>query len=142
MTNPFRPLKYLPWSELFLSAAVTVAIATVLDFLFVLALSALLGAGAMNFAIPPALGILLSILLPSAVSLGLGVLAIFITERFFRQILLRAGTMWALIGCLLVLLFFRQFLPVPGAFVGGVNYFSMMGIIIGAFTYGRRHWRY
>jgi len=141
MTNPFRPMKYLPWSELFLSAAVTVAIATILDYLLILAILAIPDAASNSLSVPPALGLLLAFLLPFAVSLGIGVLSIFITERFFRQILLTAGTMWALIGCVFIFLFVRSFLPVPGLFVGGVNYFSMMGVVLGAFTYGRRYWR-
>ncbi|MEO1620279.1 MAG: peptide chain release factor 1 [Cyanobacteria bacterium J06632_3] len=142
MSNPFRSLKYLPWSELFLSAGVTVAIATVLDYLFYLLLLASTTTGeGISIALPAALTVLITLLLPAIVSVGIGVLSIFITARFFRQIILTAGTMWALIGCVLVLLFVRQFLPIPGVFVGGVDYFSMMGIVVGAFTYGRRYWR-
>ncbi|MEO0769814.1 MAG: hypothetical protein AAFY72_10330 [Cyanobacteria bacterium J06649_4] len=142
MSNPFRSLKYFPWPDLFLSAGVTVAIATVLDFLFYQALLYSMTTGDdINISLPGFLIVIISILLPAAVAIGIGVLSIFITARFFRQILLTAGTMWALIGCVLVLLFVRQFLPVPGVFVGGVDYFSIMGIAIGAFTYGRRYWR-
>jgi len=134
-------MKYLPWSELFLSAAVTVAIATVLDYLLILGIIAIPDTASNSISMPLPVGMLLAFLLPFAVSLGIGALSIFITERFFRQILLTAGTMWALIGCVLIFLFVRSFLPVPGLFVGGVNYFSMMGVVLGAFTYGRRYWR-
>lgn len=134
-------MKYLPWAELFQSAFVTVAIATVLDYFLLLGLVAIANTG-MNIAPPQFLLPLIALLIPAAVSLGIGALAIFITARFFRQVLLRAGTMWGLIGCVLIFLFLRSLLPVPGLLVGGIDYFSIVGIVVGAFTYGRRYWRY
>ncbi|MEL6469383.1 MAG: peptide chain release factor 1 [Cyanobacteria bacterium J06623_4] len=141
MTNPFRPMKYLPWAELLQSAFVTVVIATVCDYLLLIGLIEFTNTD-IDIALPQFLFPLLALLIPAAVSLGIGALSIFITARFFRQVLLRAGTMWGLIGCVLIFLFLRGFLPVPGLLVGGIDYFSIMGIVVGAFTYGRRYWRY
>ena len=63
MSNPFRSLKYLPWSELVLSAGVTVAIATVLDYLFFLLLVASTTTGEdINIALPALLIVLISTL--------------------------------------------------------------------------------
>ena len=70
----------------------------------------------------------------------MGALAIVLTDSFFRQIILRADTIWALIGCVLLILLVKSWLPIPALFLG-FSYFSMMGIIVGAFTKGRRYWR-
>ncbi|MEL6605554.1 MAG: peptide chain release factor 1 [Cyanobacteria bacterium J06614_10] len=142
MSNPFRPMKYLPWAELFQSAFVTIVITVVLDFLLWLALFEIATNTEFEIPLPQVLLPLIALLVPAAVSLGIGALAVVITERFFRQVMLRAGTLWALVGCVLVVLFLRGFLPVRSLLVGGIDYFSIVGITVGAFTYGRRYWRY
>lgn len=135
-------MKYLPWAELFQSAFVTIVITVVLDFLLWLALFEIATNTEFEIPLPQVLLPLIALLVPAAVSLGIGALAVVITERFFRQVMLRAGTLWALVGCVLVVLFLRGFLPVRSLLVGGIDYFSIVGIAVGAFTYGRRYWRY
>lgn len=135
MANPFRSLRYLPWAPLFLSAGLTVLVSTAIDVALVLAV---VNVGAIAQALSTA-GILLSIL-PFVAALGVGALAIVLTDSFFRQIILRADTIWALIGCVLLILLVKSWLPIPTLFVS-ISYFSMMGVAVGAFTKGRRYWR-
>jgi hypothetical protein len=136
MSNPFRSFKYLPWSALFQSAGLTVLISMALDILLLTAFAYLPQSSIVN-----AVAAVLLIVLPFVASFGVGALAIFLTTRFFRQILLRADTIWALVSCVLLFLFVKSWLPVPSLFVG-FDYFSVMAVIVGAFTAGRRYWRY
>ena len=135
MANPFRSLRYLPWATLFLSAGLTVLVSTAVDVALILAI---VNVPAITNALSAA-RILMSIF-PFLVALGVGALAIVLTDSFFRQIILRAETIWALIGCVLLILLVKSWLPIPALFVS-FSYFSMMGIVVGAFTKGRRYWR-
>ncbi|EDX86541.1 hypothetical protein S7335_4246 [Synechococcus sp. PCC 7335] len=141
MANPFRSLKYLPWADLAKSAAVTVAIATAIDYLLLMGLVALNSSAAAT-RIPNGLLFLMASLLPLAVYFGLGALGVFVTSRLFHQVILTANTMWALVACIVVALFIRSLLPIPGLFIGGISYLVVMGMAIGTFVYGRRYWRY
>ncbi|MBE9064628.1 peptide chain release factor 1 [cf. Phormidesmis sp. LEGE 11477] len=141
MANPFRSLKYLPWTDLALSAVVTVAIASAIDYLLRMGLLAL-GTSAAAASISNGLLFLAAMVLPLAVYFGLGALGVIVTSRLFHQVILTANTMWALVACILLALFIRSLLPIPGLFIGGVNYFVIMGTAIGTFVYGRRYWRY
>lgn len=141
MANPFRSLKYLPWSDLLKSAVVTIAIASAIDYLFIMGLVALERSGGAA-TVPDGILFLIAAVLPLAVYFALGALAVLVTSRLFRQVILTANTMWALVACMLLALFVRSLLPIPGLFIGGVSYLAMMGIVIGTFVYGRRYWRY
>lgn len=136
MSNPFRSFKYLPWSALFQSSGLTVLVAMALDILLQMAFTSVPSSLSSS-----AIAAALLIVLPLAASFGVGALSIFFTTRFFRQILLRADSIWALVSCVLLLLFIKSWLPVPALFVG-FDYFSVMAVIVGAFTAGRRYWRY
>ncbi|MEL6350283.1 MAG: peptide chain release factor 1 [Cyanobacteria bacterium J06627_28] len=138
--SSFRPLKYLPWTDLLQSAAVSVAILKVLDFLILQGLLLVLTEDAVSVPEPRWLFSILGLLIPFAIDMGVGAFSVFITARFFRQILLRAGTLWALVGCVLLLLFVASLLPLPGIFIGGVDYPTIMGVVVGTFLYGRRYW--
>lgn len=135
MANPFRSFRYLPWAPLFLSAGLTVLVATAVDVALILAITSV-PAIATTLS---AAGILL-VVFPFLVALGVGALAIVLTDSFFRQIILRADTIWALVGCVLLILLVKSWLPIPALFVS-ISYFSMMGVAVGAFTKGRRYWR-
>ncbi len=140
MANPFRSLKYLPWTDLLKSAVVTIAIATAIDYLLIVGLVTLERSGAAA-SIPNGLLFLIATILPLAVYFAVGALAVLVTSRLFRQVILTANTMWALVSCVLLALFIRSFLPIPGLFIGSISYLSIMGIAIGTFVYGRRYWR-
>lgn len=141
MANPFRSLQYLPWADLLKSAAVTVAIATALDYLLLMSLVALSQSG-VGVGIPNGVLFIAAAILPLAIYFALGALAVLVTSRLFQQVILTANTMWALVACVLLMLFVRSLLPIPGLFVGGVSYLVIMGTAIGTFVYGRRYWRY
>ncbi|MGB3788030.1 MAG: hypothetical protein WA949_08470, partial [Phormidesmis sp.] len=129
-----------PWTDLLKSAVVTIAIATAIDYLLIVGLVTLERSGAAA-SIPNGLLFLIATILPLAVYFAVGALAVLVTSRLFRQVILTANTMWALVSCVLLALFIRSFLPIPGLFIGSISYLSIMGIAIGTFVYGRRYWR-
>lgn len=141
MASPFRSLKYLPWADLAKSAVVTIVIAAAIDYLL---LRGLITLSRLEIAasVPSGFLFLITAILPLVVYFGLGALGVFVTSRLFHQVILTANTMWALVACLLLVLFIRSLLPIPGLFLGGVSYLVVMGIAIGTFVYGRRYWRY
>ncbi|PZO47023.1 MAG: peptide chain release factor 1 [Phormidesmis priestleyi] len=137
MNNPFRALKYLPWSALVLSAGLTVLIATAIDILLWYAIAAVPQLGNALLTSP-----ILQIILFVGAFFGIGALSIVVTSRFFRQVLLQANTMWALIGCVLLLLWVKSISPgIPALFLRGLDSISLVAVVVGAFTYGKRYWR-
>ena len=138
--SSFRSLKYLPWIDLLQSAAVSVSILKVIDFFILKGLLLVLTEDTVSVPGPRWLFGILGLLIPFAIDMGVGAFSVFITARFFRQILLRAGTLWALVGCVLLLLFAASVLPLPGIFIGGVDYPTIIGVVVGTFLYGRRYW--
>ncbi|MGC1306916.1 MAG: hypothetical protein WA885_06780 [Phormidesmis sp.] len=137
MANPFRSFQYLPWRDLLLSAGLTVLIATAIDMLLIFGIMAAPGIGNRLLSSP-----LLQFVLVVAAAFGVGALAIVVTAQFFRQVYLRAESIWALLGCLLLLLFIKSLISaIPALFLSGLDYITVMTIVVGAFTKGRRYWR-
>lgn len=136
-----RPLKYLPWNSLFLSASVTMAVVTVIDHLLYLGLLTLFRSESPILAVVPLpIASLLQQIAPVAAGFGVGALALIITIRFFPEIPLRADTMWALNGCLIPLLFVKVLLPIDGLLVYP-EVLSVAMMIVGVFVVGKRYWR-
>ena len=138
MTNPFQSLKYLPWYTLLLSAGLTVLVTTALDVLLFFAIMYVPGAGRLLLG-----NAFLQLVITIAVPCALGGLAIFFTEQFFPQLRLNKETIWALIGCLLLILWLKTFLPmIPAILLPGINLITILLLAVGSFTAGRRYWRY
>jgi hypothetical protein len=136
MPNPFRSFQYLPWIALMQSAGLSVLVATALDILIGIAFISLPVLGNTLFGIP-----LMSMVLPIAAAFGVGALAFFMTLQFFNQIPLRADTLWSLIGCVLLILLIKSWLPIPALLLRGFDVVTMMMVTTGCFTAGRRYWR-
>ena len=145
MSNPFQSLKYLPWAPLFQSAAVTVFISALIEYLL-FQLVVLLNGLTLSAVAASAIGILFGVVLPIALAVGLGALALVVAERLFQQIPLRRDTMWALVACVIVLLPIKNLLVAalmgPNPISVGLGIGSIVLIAVGLFTAGRRHWRY
>ena len=136
MPNPFRSFQHLPWSALLLSAGLTVLVATAIDILFGMAIAFIPAFGRLIISLP-----LLNQVLIIAAPFGVGALAIYLTLQFFSQILLRTDTIWSLIGCVLLILLIKNWLPIPSIFLKGFNIVTVMMVTVGSFTAGRRYWR-
>lgn len=140
MRNPFWRLKSLPWIPLLQNALLTVLLATVLDIALVFLLNGLLEMwpAGMNIILQ---GGIVALLLQFAAAGGLGALAVILMDRVFRQVRLDAGVLWALVGCLALVLYLKTLLPIP-AFLVGISYVQFVGLLLGLFSQSRTHWRW
>ena len=139
MSNPLRRLKFLPWRSLFLLSSLVTLIVVVIDFLFIV-----------GYGLSPALARVISlmyggslgVLVQFAGVVGVGVLAVYLLEKFFANITANTGVLWALVFCLTVCLVVRSFLPIPARLVNIYNNETqLLAIIIGVFWKGRPYWR-
>ncbi len=137
MRNPFWRLKSLPWASLLQVAALVVLLATAADLLLAQAFGIL--TRGLAGPLLPFLRLLL-LILPLAAGFGMGALGLVILERLFRQIYLDTAVLWALVPCILLLLFLKSFLPIPTLLVSA-GYPQLVGSILGIFVIGKRHWR-
>ncbi|MBW4458741.1 MAG: peptide chain release factor 1 [Nodosilinea sp. WJT8-NPBG4] len=137
MRNPFWRFKSLPWAILLQVALVAVAIATAADLLLAQGLALSLdntGSGLLP------LMQLLFMALPIAAGFGIGALGLTILERWFKTLHIDTGVLWALVPCIALVLFVKGFLPIPTAVVA-MSYPLLVGVLLGIFVVGRRHWR-
>lgn len=120
-----------------MAAVLVVAIATLADILLALGLAWLISSlGGQPSSLIPLLLLVLSV----AAGFAIGALAIVVMERAFRQVYLYTGVLWALVACLALVLFLKGFLPIP-ALVVSMGYNQLVGILLGVFITGKRHWR-
>ena len=80
------------------------------------------------------------LVLPLGAGFGIGALGIVILERLFANLYIDTGTLWALVPCIVLVLFLKEFLPIP-SFLVSVGYPQLVGTIVGIFVIGKRHWR-
>lgn len=134
MRDPLWRLKTLPWLVLLQAAALTVVAASLLDLLLAIAL--------LNLPQPPTfLNGISGLLLVLLAAGGIGVLAVTVMETIFARVLLNQGVLWALLVCMALFLWLRQWVPVPAVLVG-LSYYQFVGMMVGLFSKGRRYWRY
>jgi hypothetical protein len=137
MRNPFWRLKSLPWVSLLQVAGLAVLLATAADLLLAQAFG-MLTRGLAGPLLPFLRLVLL--VLPLAAGFGVGALGILILERLFTNLYLDTGTLWALVPCIVLVLFLKSFLPLP-TFLVSIGYPQLVGSILGIFVVGKRHWR-
>ncbi|AFZ51937.1 hypothetical protein [Dactylococcopsis salina] len=137
MNDPLRRFKSQPWKPLSLIALTTVAIVSAIDYLliFLLANSEPFRSS-ISFLFSPPLGMLI----PLAVAGGIGILGVYICDQFRSQVFLNAGSLWALVLCLVIALALTGLLPLP-SFLVQFSYPALLGIMVGVFWKGRRYWR-
>lgn len=128
--NSFRRFQQLPWLALFQAAAV----ATVLDTLLTIAL----------FRVPAVQQVANVLLQPSLAAFTIvgfafvmGAIAVYLMERFHRQIFINVGVLWALVLCVMLSLLLKS-LFLPTLLEGQL---ALVGIVLGVFWKGRRYWR-
>ena len=133
-----RRLKFLPWRSLIQVSALVTLIVVVLEFLLVLGYEQSSGIrSAIVILNRPPLGLLL----PFAVAVGLGALAVLLLERLHQQVSINTGCLWALVLCLALLLLFKSMVPQIPAILVAFNEIQLIGIIVGVFWKGRPYWR-
>ncbi|MEO1126859.1 MAG: peptide chain release factor 1 [Cyanobacteria bacterium J06639_16] len=141
MQNPLQRLKYLPWLLLLQVAALTTAIAGATDILLTVGLLQLEQIGVISTGVfqSPLIGLILSLLM-FGVAMGVGALGVLLMQRFFTQIYINTGVLWALVPCLGLTLFLFAQMRLPQLLVG-ISYPQLLGIVLGVFLCGRRYWR-
>ena len=145
MSNPFQSLKYLPWASLFQSAAVTVFITALIEYLL-FELVVFLDGLTLSAAGDRTIAVLFGAILPIALAVGVGALALIVADRLFQQIPLRRDTLWALVACVTILIPIKNLLVAaiaqPNPLSVGLGVGPIVLIAVGLFTAGRRYWRY
>ena len=116
MRDPLWRVKTLPWIPLIQNALLTVLLATVLDVALLFWVAGLSNVWPQGTS-AALQGGLVGLLLQFMVAGGIGVLAVILMERVFRQVRLDAATLWALVGCLVLVLFVKK--PVAHSRVSG-----------------------
>ena len=141
MRDPLRRLKSLPWFPLLQNAALTILLATALDIALLLILFGLFRIWPEGTNLLVGGGMTQQLLQFTAAG-GIGALSVILLERWFRHILLDGATLWASVGCLVLVLYLKGFLqPVPTLFVG-LSYLQFVGLMLGLFSQGRTYWRW
>ena len=144
MRDPLWRVKSLPWIPLLQNALLTVLLATVLDIALIFLLSASLRRGTAGGGVARQIleGGVVGLLVQLLAAGGVGALAVILLERIFlRGVRLDAATLWALVGCLALILWLKSWLPIP-AFLVGISYLQLVGMMLGLFSQGRSHWRW
>lgn len=137
MTDPLRSLKYLPWSALLQVSALTTLIVVFVEFILASGYKQSdLVRRLLSLVYARPLGLFTAI----AVAAGVGVLAVYLLERFYQQVFINSASLWALVVCLFLLLILKSLLPVP-PFLVKMDETRLIGIAIGVFWKGRRYWR-
>ena len=132
--DPFRSLKYLPWATLFQNAALTTLVASAIDILLMLGIRQLVLFNVLRIQ-------LLALIIFFLAAAAIGALGVWLMDRFFPQVYLNAGCMWALIGCLILTLWLKSLIPVIPSLFTKLDYNGVIGIVLGVFWQGRRYWR-
>jgi len=75
-----------------------------------------------------------------ALSMGIGALAVYLMDRFYKEIAITNAVLWSLVLSLMVTLLVKSWLPLPTLLVH-ITQSSLLGIILGVFLGGWSHWR-
>ncbi len=138
MANPLDRLKRLPWTELLLCGFLTALCVTIIEFILVILMRAL------TIVAQVVVGLLTSpfaILIQFAIGVGIGALAVILLERFFPQVRIDTGSLWALVACLILAMIIRTLIPSPVTLIG-IGQITAIAMLLGVFWRGRRYWRY
>lgn len=137
MRDPLRRLQYLPWRSLLQVSALTTLIVVALELLLAFEYARSLEFRRTIFVVyAPPFGIIISV----AIALGVGAMAVYILERWYKQVFINSSSLWALVPCLALLLLLKSLLPIDPLLVK-LDSTRLMGIIVGIFLKGRRYWR-
>lgn len=137
MNNPLQRLRQLPWVPLLLVALLTIFWASVIELILGFSSNyvALINQALVMLYTPP-----LNIIMNFAIAMGLGALAVVFVEIVYPQLLINSGVLWALLLCLITILFTRSILPIPTVLLEP-SYSMLIGNMLGIFIKGKPYWR-
>ena len=82
----------------------------------------------------------LGILIPFAIAVGMGALAVYFLEYWQQHFLLNRISLWVLVLCVLLGLVLKSFLPIPNN-LASLSETALIGVTVGVFWKGRPYWR-
>ncbi|MFB8798591.1 MAG: peptide chain release factor 1 [Microcoleus sp.] len=137
MSNFLRRFKLLPWREMLQISALVNSI--------VVGLELFLGWGFIQSqlfrnVLKLLFGSSLGMLIPFAIAVGMGALAVYFLEYWQQQFLLNRISLWVLVFCILLGLLLKSFLPIP-PFLASLSETALIGVAVGVFWKGRPYWR-
>jgi hypothetical protein len=136
MNNFMRRFKLLPWREMLLISALVNSIVVGLElFLKWGLMQSRIFTNVLMLLFDSSLGILI----PFAIAVGMGTLAVYFFEQWEQQFLLNQASLWALVLCLLLGLLLKSLVLSP--FLISLSETALIGIAIGVFWKGRSYWR-
>ena len=137
MSNFLRRLKLLPWREMLQIAALVNCIVVGLELFLVWGW---IQSEVFGKIFTLLFGSPLGILIPFAIAVGMGALAVYFLEYWQQQFLLNRTTLWVLVLCVLLGLVLKSFLPIP-PLLANLSEESLIGVTVGVFWKGRPYWR-
>ncbi|MEG4571700.1 peptide chain release factor 1 [Microcoleus sp. N3A4] len=137
MNNFLRRLKLLPWREMLQIAALVNSIVIGLELFLAWGFTQ---SRAIRNVLMLLYGSSLGILIPFAVAVGMGALAVYFLEYWQQQFLLNRISLWVLVLCVLLGLVLKSFLPIPAS-LASLSEAALIGIAVGVFWKGRPYWR-
>ena len=133
MYDPWQKFRLQPWKSLFQVAFFTIVIASFIDLAFNLLL--------INSDLWYRLLASQILIISLVYNFGLGVLGVYIAERWKPEVKLNTSSLWALILCLIICIFLRTLIPIRALLISFSKY-SIIPLIVGLFWKGRFYWRY
>jgi hypothetical protein len=137
MSNFLRRFKLLPWREMLQISALVNSIMAGLELFL---LWGLIQSQLFRNVLKLLFGSSLGMLIPFAIAVGMGALAVYFLEYWQQQFLLNRISLWVLVFCILLGLLLKSFLPIP-PFLASLSETALIGVAVGVFWKGRPYWR-
>jgi hypothetical protein len=132
-----RRLKLLPWREMLQISALVNCIVVGLELFLVWGW---IQSEVFGKILTLLFGSPLGILIPFAIAVGMGALAVYFLEYWQQHFLLNRISLWVLVLCVLLGLVLKSFLPIPDNLVS-LSETALIGVTVGVFWKGRPYWR-
>ena len=136
MSNFLRRLKLLPWREMLHSSALVNCIVVGLELFLVwgsIQSEVFWKIFMLLFGSP------LGILIPFAIAVGMGALAVYFLEYWQQHFLLNRASLWVLVLCVILGLVLKSFLRIPDN-LASLSETALIGVTVGVFWKGRPYW--
>jgi hypothetical protein len=137
VSNFLRRLKLLPWREMLQISALVNCIVVGLELFLVWGW---IQSEVFGKIFTLLFGSPLGILIPFAIAVGMGALAVYFLEYWQQHFLLNRISLWVLVLCVLLGLVLKSFLPIPDN-LASLSETALIGVTVGVFWKGRPYWR-
>lgn len=136
MNDPLRRFKSQPWKPLSQVAGLTTLLVILIEGVLSWILTQ---SDPLPSSLSPQSSTPLGIIVTVAAAVGVGILGVYLCERWQSQAMLNTASLWALILCLIVGLVLKSLLPLPAILVR-LSFNMVVGVVVGVFWKGRPYW--